>query len=82
VSNSENSFYAPGETATWLQDRLSILNIATLQNLSDKTGIDKGTLSRYFRHERRPSIDCIGPLCSALQVSPETLLQVLGAIAK
>jgi hypothetical protein len=82
VSKSEVVFYSPSESAEWLQNRLSYLNIETLQILSDKTGIDKGTLSRYFRHERRPSIDCIGPLCTALQISPELLLKVLGAIAK
>jgi len=82
MSKSELTFYSPSESALWLQNRLSHLNIETLQNLSDKTGIDKGTLSRYFRHERRPSIDCIGPLCTALQISPELLLKVLGAIAK
>ena len=82
MSKSEVVFYSPSESAEWLQNRLSYLNIETLQNLSDKSGIDKGTLSRYFRHERRPSIDCIGPLCEALQISPELLLKVLGAIAK
>ena len=74
--------YSPDESYVWLQSQLSLLKINTLQNLSDKTGIDKGTLSRYFRHERRPSIDSIGPLCIALEISPETLLKVLGAIAK
>jgi len=73
---------SPEESAAWLQDRLVRLNIDTLQSLSEKSEIDKGTLSRYFRHERRPSIDCIGPLCSALKISPEMLLKVLGAIPK
>ena len=82
MSKNEVVFYSPSESAEWLQNRLSYLNIETLQNLSDQSGIDKGTLSRYFRHERRPSIDCIGPLCTALQISPELLLKVLGAIAK
>ena len=82
MSKTEVVFYSPSESAEWLQNRLSYLSIETLQNLSDKTGIDKGTLSRYFRHERRPSIDCIGPLCTALQISPELLLKVLGGIAK
>jgi len=82
VSSHENSFYSAVESADWLQTRLSNLQIGTLQNLSDKSGIDKGTLSRYFRQERRPSIDCIGPLCLALEISPEQLLKVLGAIPK
>ena len=82
VSRKETTFYTATESAEWLQGRLSQLQIGTLQNLSDKTGIDKGTLSRYFRQERRPSIDYIGPLCQALEISPELLLKVLGAIPK
>jgi transcriptional regulator with XRE-family HTH domain len=82
VPKSKEIFFSPAESAAWLQDRLGRLNIETLQSLADKSGIDKGTLSRYFRHERRPSIDCIGPLCSALKTSPELLLKVLGAIPK
>lgn len=82
MSSKEISFYTATESSDWLQMRLSKLHIDTLQNLSDKTGIDKGTLSRYFRQERRPSIDCVGPLCLALEVSPELLLKVLGAIPK
>jgi len=45
-------------------------------------GLDRGTISRYFRHDRRPSIDVIAPLCEVLEVSPETLLIVLGALDK
>jgi len=82
MSASEITYFSPFESAQWLQTRLSNLQIGTLQRLSEMTEIDKGTLSRYFRHERRPSIDCIGPLCQALKTSPEQLLKVLGAIPK
>ena len=57
-------------------------NISTLEHLSQLTGIDRGTLSRYFHQERRPSIDVIAPICDALNVSPETLLVGLGALPK
>ena len=56
--------------------------ISTLEELAQKTGIDRGTLSRYFHQERRPSIDVIGPICEVLKVSPETLLIGLGALPK
>jgi transcriptional regulator with XRE-family HTH domain len=82
VARKEIVYYSATESADWLQLRLSQLQIATLQDLSEKSGVDKGTLSRYFRQERRPSIDVIGPLCLALEVSPELLLKVLGAIPK
>ncbi len=56
--------------------------ISTLEDLAQLTGLDRGTLSRYFHQERRPSIDVIAPICEALNVSPETLLIGLGALPK
>jgi transcriptional regulator with XRE-family HTH domain len=70
------------ETAEWLRNRMSTLNISGLEELHQRTGIDRGSLSRYFRQERIPKIDVIGPLCEALEVSPETLLIALGAIER
>jgi len=74
--------FTPAESAEWLLQRLAKLNIATYEEFAAMVGIDRGTLSRYFRHERRPSIDAIAPMCEALEVSPETLLIALGAIDK
>jgi transcriptional regulator with XRE-family HTH domain len=56
------------------------LGISGLEELHRKTGIDRGSLSRYFRQERNPGLDVIAPLCEALEVSPETLLVALGAV--
>jgi transcriptional regulator with XRE-family HTH domain len=70
------------ESADWLSQRMAKLNIASYEELASLVGIDRGTISRYFRHERRPSIDVIAPLCEVLQVSPETLLIALGALDK
>jgi len=74
--------YTQEESAEWLAQRLVKLNISTYEEFAAMVGIDRGTISRYFRHERRPSIDVIAPLCEVLQVSPETLLIALGAIDK
>ena len=74
--------YTQAESADWLAQRLVKLNIATYEEFASLVGIDRGTISRYFRQERRPSIDVIAPLCEVLQVSPETLLIALGAIDK
>ena len=74
--------YTHDESSDWLAQRLLKLNIASYEDFAALVGIDRGTISRYFRHERRPSIDVIAPLCEVLQVSPETLLIVLGAIDK
>ena len=73
---------SPEETADWLRARMNTLKITGLEELHQRTGIDRGSLSRYFRQERVPKIDVIGPLCEALEVSPETLLVALGAIDK
>ena len=72
--------YSQDESSEWLVKRLLKLNISTYEEFAAQVGIDRGTLSRYFRQERRPSIDVVAPLCEVLEVSPETLLIVLGAI--
>lgn len=77
-----NQFTTATESMEWLMERMEALKIGSLDELAVVTGIDKGTLSRYFRHERRPSIDMVPPLCEALKVSVETLLVVLGSLPK
>jgi transcriptional regulator with XRE-family HTH domain len=72
--------FSPAESAEWLRIRLDNLGMSGLEDLHKKSGIDRGSLSRYFRQERVPGIDVIAPLCRALEVSPETLLMALGAI--
>ena len=74
--------YSPEDTAEWLRTRMDALKISGLEELHQRTGIDRGSLSRYFRQERVQKIDVIGPLCEALEVSPETLLVALGAIER
>jgi len=74
--------YTEVESSEWLAQRLAKLDIHTYEEFAYQVGIDRGTSSRYFRHERRPSIDVVAPLCEVLQVSPETLLFVLGALDK
>lgn len=73
---------SPEESSEWLRSKLEELGISGLEELQQKSGIDKGSISRYFRHERNPGIDVIAPLCRALEVSPETLLVALGAIER
>ena len=73
---------SPLETAEWLRNRMNALGLSGLEELSQRSGIDRGSLSRYFRQERTPKVDVIAPLCEALEVSPETLLIALGAIER
>ena len=70
------------ESSEWLKMRMVHLGITGLDELHQRSGIDKGSISRYFRQERVPGVDVIAPLCKALEVSPETLLIALGAIEK
>ena len=72
--------FSQAESSQWLSERLLRLNISSYEEFAALVDIDRGTLSRYFRQERRPSIDVIAPLCEVLEVSPETLLIALGAI--
>lgn len=64
----------------WLKLRLIALGMNSIADLEAATGINKGTLSRYFRQLQRPSIDVIPVLCQALKVSPQTLLRALGVV--
>lgn len=74
--------YTKTESSDWLAQRLVKLEISSYEEFANLVGLDRGTISRYFRHDRRPSIDVIAPLCEVLEVSPETLLIVLGALDK
>jgi len=62
----------------WLQSRMKHLGMGSIVELEQMTGINRGTLSKYFRRLQRPSIDVVPALCEALQVSPATLLEALG----
>ena len=72
--------YTPKESNEWLRETMVKLSIKSLDELSSITKIDRGSLSRYFNQERRPSIDAIPPLCEALEVTSDQLLIVLGAM--
>jgi transcriptional regulator with XRE-family HTH domain len=82
ASHKKSGFNSPTESNEFLLQKMKSAGISTLEDLAQLTGIDRGTLSRYFHQERRPSIDVIAPICEALQVSPETLLIGLGALPK
>jgi len=72
--------FTADESSEWLAQRMARVGFTSLEALAEVTGIDRGSLSRYFRHERRPSIDVVAPLSAALSVSPQTLLIALGAL--
>ena len=76
------SRYTSKQTNEWLRTTMKKLDINSLDELSTMTKIDRGSLSRYFNQDRRPSIDAIVPICSALGISSDEFLIVLGAADK
>ena len=78
-SNRPGRYLSRIESWEWLQSRMSELKIDTIEELGRLSGINKGTLSKYFHQKQRPSIDALPGLCAALQVSPETILVAMGA---
>jgi DNA-binding Xre family transcriptional regulator len=64
----------------WFQTRLTTLGHASLNEFSKAHGIPKSSLSRYFHRERQLPSGKISHFCEALEVSPQELLQVLGAL--
>jgi transcriptional regulator with XRE-family HTH domain len=68
------------DSLVWLHEQLEKTGLGSISQLAEVTKINKGTLSKYFRGLQRPSIDVIEPLCTALKVSPETLLRALNAL--
>lgn len=66
----------------WLSARMQVAGIRSLEELQLRSGINKGTLSKYFRHLQSPSVAVIPALCQALNVSPEDLLTGLGVISE
>lgn len=73
-----NRLNTPDDTWDWLGKKLEELEITSLEQLATVSGINKGTLSKYFHQVQRPTVMALVPLCEALQVSPETLLVALG----
>jgi transcriptional regulator with XRE-family HTH domain len=66
--------------SAWLKERMAHLGMPNLDALATASGINKGTLSKYFRGVQVPSIAAVPALCESLQVSPLELLQGLGVI--
>lgn len=68
------------QSAAWLRERMDELGIASLEELAELAGTDKGNLSRIFRQLQRPRVDALEPLAAALSVSVYELLVRLGAV--
>jgi len=70
--------YSPEQSLEWLYARMDELGLHSLEEVSQRVGINRGTLYRYFTQSQRPGIGAVQPLCIALRIGPLLLLQVLG----
>lgn len=70
----------PAQSTAWLRSRMDELGIASLEQLAELCGSDKGNLSRIFHQQQRPRVDALEPLAFGLQVSVYELLVRIGAV--
>lgn len=73
-------YATPEQSVAWLRSRMEALDIATLDELADLCGSDKGNLSRIFHQRQRPRVDALEPLAAGLEVSVYELLVRIGAV--
>lgn len=66
------------EGMEWLQARMQMLELTSLEQVAKRCGLNRGNLYRYFNFETRPSIDVLPQLCVGLKASPEEILKALG----
>jgi transcriptional regulator with XRE-family HTH domain len=77
---AESMHATPEQSAGWLRSRMAELEIASLDELAELCGSDKGNLSRIFRQQQRPRVDALEPLAVGLKVSVYELLVRIGAV--
>lgn len=71
---------SPEQSFAWLRLRMEQLGIASMDELAELCGSDKGNLSRIFHQKQRPRVDALEPLASGLEVSVYELLVRIGAV--
>lgn len=79
-TSSANQSDKAAQAWLWFNDKITDAGFASLTQFAEAKGFHKSTLSRYFHCERQIPSGSIGPLCHALKVSPQELLQAVGAI--
>lgn len=70
----------PEQSFAWLRARMVELNIASLEELADSCGSDKGNISRIFHQQQRPRVDALEPLALGLEINVYELLVRIGAV--
>lgn len=67
-------------TWNWFSKKINDQGFKSLNAFAKHFGFTKSSLSRYFHRQREIPSGQIGPLCLALNASPNELLQAVGAI--
>lgn len=70
----------PEQSQAWLRARMDELGFASLAELAEACGSDKGNISRIFRQIQSPRVDALEGLASGLEVGVYELLVRIGAI--
>jgi len=70
----------PEQSFAWLRSRMQDLDIASLEEVADRCGSDKGNISRIFHQQQRPRVDALERLAIGLEVSVYELLVRIGAV--
>lgn len=79
-TSSPNQSEKASRAWLWFNEKIAAAGFASLTQFAEANGFHKSTLSRYFHCERQIPSGSIGPLCQSLRVSPQELLQAVGAI--
>lgn len=70
----------PEQSQAWLHARMRDLGIASLAELAERCGSDKGNLSRIFRQLQSPRVDALEGLATGLEVGVYEILVRIGAV--
>ncbi len=70
----------PEQSQAWLRARMDELGIASLAELAERSGSDKGNLSRIFRQIQSPRVDALEGLAAGLDIGVYELLVRIGSI--
>jgi transcriptional regulator with XRE-family HTH domain len=68
------------QSATWAKQKMRNVGCSTWEDLATLTGLDRGTVYRYFHQEQEPRAGVLPTLARSLDVSIDELLDGLGLL--
>lgn len=73
-------YATPEQSVAWLRSRMDELELASLEEVAERCGSDKGNISRVFHQKQRPRVDALEPWAAGLEISVYELLVRIGAV--